>query len=534
MLWWTLRQLKSKNPETRLRAVRRVEELGDARAVGPLMATLKDKRKEVRKAAAEALGRIGDVRAAEPLMAALKDRTKEVRRAVVEALDQIDPNWADSEAASSMFSEQLAALEDSDSRVRKAATVALGRIGNARAVTSLLAALKDEDAEVREAAAEALVAIDPKYRLEVLIETLKSDTGKRFLGRDDPFESAITELGSIGKSATKPLLAAMQDASGYPLTSMIEALGEVGDPDAVESILPHLESDDWFARCKAAEALGKIGDLRALDSLIRALGDDHSSYVRSDAAEALGKLGDSRAIAPLIDALRDDEHYVRREAAEALGELGSERALEPLLDVALNDEDEYVRECAEESLAAIDSTSIARLEAGREERAVAVDPEGKELHALMHGGSEFTKENPITLKGSDARIYRHEGHWVLSIPIDAAAYDRRRITIDPEQDPDKFVFDVLKDAPNWHLGTAPEGKLYKLMKSDWVFDYYNPIVIGGVAYVYYDDGDAEWRLDISVSPEAVKRIGIEEIAPIDEGIDKAVMDAIAAAGLSLT
>jgi HEAT repeat protein len=40
MLWWTLRQLKSEYAETRKRAVEKLGELGNAKAVKPLIAAL--------------------------------------------------------------------------------------------------------------------------------------------------------------------------------------------------------------------------------------------------------------------------------------------------------------------------------------------------------------------------------------------------------------------------------------------------------------------------------------------------------------
>ena len=64
-------------------------EIGDARAVEPLIAALKHNDTGIRQDAARALGRIGDARAVEPLIAALKYKTPRVHKAVVEALGKI-------------------------------------------------------------------------------------------------------------------------------------------------------------------------------------------------------------------------------------------------------------------------------------------------------------------------------------------------------------------------------------------------------------------------------------------------------------
>ena len=64
-------------------------QIGDARAVGPLIAALRDDISSVRQAAAEALGQIGDTSAVEPLIAALRAASLGVRRAAADALGQI-------------------------------------------------------------------------------------------------------------------------------------------------------------------------------------------------------------------------------------------------------------------------------------------------------------------------------------------------------------------------------------------------------------------------------------------------------------
>jgi HEAT repeat protein len=56
----------------------------------------------------------------------------------------------------------IAALNDQDSVVRRAASAILGRIGGAQAVEPLRLALGDQQEDVRKAAAEALDRIGPQ------------------------------------------------------------------------------------------------------------------------------------------------------------------------------------------------------------------------------------------------------------------------------------------------------------------------------------------------------------------------------------
>jgi HEAT repeat protein len=98
----------------------------------------------------------------------------------------------------------------------------------------------------------------------------------------------------------------------------------------VDGLIAGLRYGDGGVRGDAAEALGKIGDPRAVDSLIATLSDSYD-LARRSAAEALGKIGDPRAVDSLIAALSNSDDGVRRNAAEALGKIGDSRALEKLI-----------------------------------------------------------------------------------------------------------------------------------------------------------------------------------------------------------
>jgi len=121
--------------------------------------------------------------------------------------------------------------------------------------------------------------------------------------------------------------------------------------DEAEGHIKALGDEDWRVRMEAAVALGNIGDPRAVEPLIRALGDK-DWRVRMEAAVALGNIGDPRAVEPLIQALGDKSGSVRRVAARALGEIGDPRAVEPLTR-ALRDENQYVRRVAAGALGKI-------------------------------------------------------------------------------------------------------------------------------------------------------------------------------------
>src|ERR1035437_8186047 len=119
-----------------------------------------------------------------------------------------------------------------------------------------------------------------------------------------------------------------------------EALGQIGDPRAVERLATRLKDSNGSVRKVAVEALVKTG-ASAVDALATAL-EDRGLDARIDAAGALGQIGDPRAVEPLAVALKDRDGGVGKAAAEALGRIGDPSAVEPLV-TALENRDRGVR-----------------------------------------------------------------------------------------------------------------------------------------------------------------------------------------------
>ena len=85
MLWWTLRQLKSKDWRKRVVAASKAGQSKNPRAVQPLLDALEDETYNVRTAAATALGEIKDKQAVEPLVNILNDKDEKLRKAAIQA-----------------------------------------------------------------------------------------------------------------------------------------------------------------------------------------------------------------------------------------------------------------------------------------------------------------------------------------------------------------------------------------------------------------------------------------------------------------
>ena len=168
--------LKEKDWFRRKEAAITLGEMGDERAVAPLIAALRDDEWNVREAAEDSLAMIGSP-AVEPLIKALREY--QIRRYVIKILGKIkdervlDPLFVQlrneefkDDATAALVEVGLPAVErltavlnDKDRNVRKHAVLALGAIGLPEAVDLLIEATKDEEWEVRMAAIAGLDGI---------------------------------------------------------------------------------------------------------------------------------------------------------------------------------------------------------------------------------------------------------------------------------------------------------------------------------------------------------------------------------------
>jgi HEAT repeat protein len=110
----------------------------------------------------------------------------------------------------------------------------------------------------------------------------------------------------------------------------IRALGESGEPDALEPLVACLDSD-WVTHEAAAVALGKLRDPRAVPALLSVLRSDERQG-GSEVARALGNIG-VPALLPLLETLKStNDHVMRRAITYALLYIGAP-AVEALIEL---------------------------------------------------------------------------------------------------------------------------------------------------------------------------------------------------------
>jgi len=123
------------------------------------------------------------------------------------------------------------------------------------------------------------------------------------------------------------------------------ALGEVGDPAAMEPLIAALRDPKQDVRDAASVAIGNLGgDPRAVGVVAETL-KNGNSIARGEAAAALGKIRHKTGVEHLLAALTDQDYYVRQSAALSLGQIGDPKAVAALAHT-LKDEDKDVRQAA--------------------------------------------------------------------------------------------------------------------------------------------------------------------------------------------
>jgi len=107
-------------------------------------------------------------------------------------------------------------------------------------------------------------------------------------GNTERWKHAV-ELGRHGKLAVDLLIAAMKDEDKWVRYLVIDALGNIRDPQVVDPLIAALRDHDQDVRFVAAEALGRTGDARAIVPLEETCTGDNC-YVRIAAEEAIARL----------------------------------------------------------------------------------------------------------------------------------------------------------------------------------------------------------------------------------------------------
>jgi HEAT repeat protein/tRNA A-37 threonylcarbamoyl transferase component Bud32 len=306
-----LARVEGKDPIARMHIISILGRFNKPRVRAALQTTLKDPNKMVRSAALQAIARMSGTIDPALIAPLLKDSEMEVQNLAVEILckarhPETVPNLID-------------VLKDESEYSRRAAVEVLNEVGDETAVKHLLQAIKDEDWWVRSRAADA--------------------------------------LGKIGgPRVINAALSLVSDRDEEIRRTAIEILNQTRDERAVGHLIEATHDSDWWVSERAVDALGVMASRKAVPRLLEMLGANPKSV--SSVVRALGRIGDLRAVDPVLAALARPETDIVIEAMTALVQLADERISEQVRSriepLALSRE-KSVAEAAHRSLSEIDA-----------------------------------------------------------------------------------------------------------------------------------------------------------------------------------
>ena len=196
-------------------------------------------------------GRLGDLLAG-PALAELMlsgQQTLPVRREAAQLLVTLPPRAETAQAI-------MSAAEDPDETVAAWATVGAVRLGDARAIERVRRTLGDrtQPMPLRLRGALALAARGDATGVPVLGEALESCTDQVLTCR-----LIVLQLGKLkDRRAVPVLLEHLGEVQNR--REMVDALGDIGDPRAIQALVDRLRNDEYVpVRAQAARALAKIG-----------------------------------------------------------------------------------------------------------------------------------------------------------------------------------------------------------------------------------------------------------------------------------
>jgi len=186
----------------------------------------------------------------------------------------------------------------------------LGERRDTSAVTLLIDIACDTASSLREEAVQALGKVGDRRAVEPLIRLLDQNSLSGWTA------SALAHIND--PRAIKPLLSHLKDATGNYNGSVMVALGDFKSTEALNAIIPALQSPNINDRHCAVIAIGACGTSRSLEA-------------RRPIA-----IGRAAAVEPLIEALHEPVPEVRHDVMRALGSIGDKRAIVPLYNIMQN------------------------------------------------------------------------------------------------------------------------------------------------------------------------------------------------------
>ncbi len=218
------------------------------------------------------------------------------------------------------------ALQSADEEIRRSALYSLKDIPTTDAQVMLFAAMGDESWRVRKEAVDCYINSRPDLAsVEQLLNLLRNEDNA---GLRNSAAEAVVRLGSAPASL---LIKLVNDQDADVRKFVIDAMGAIGDPVFVPSLLHALDDPEVNVASAAAEQLGAVGDTDAAEPLMQAVLRRDDVLFRFSALGALGLLAAPVQVPEELVKLADQGIF-RKAVFECLGAVSDESSFKLLLD----------------------------------------------------------------------------------------------------------------------------------------------------------------------------------------------------------
>lgn len=360
--------LSGDDPEAALEAARKLGEMKEKRAVSELARVARSPHVKLRIAAVEAIATIGDanvlkdllgfpdipadakVRAAQ-LLAALPEAAKAQNGQVYLLLNGTGDDsanaatWLGDTRSPQVVSWLLKALDHAESKTRRAAATALGKIGDPRALAPLAEASARIPAD-KDFLSQQVIGIMAAQSLESTLQLAgHKNVNIRRLATESVGHNVRRNPGSA-RWALPILAQRVEDLAPEVRRAAITALGMLDGNEKAYPLIIQAKADPAPpVRAAVATALGSYRPPQGSEELL-ALIDDEEDAVRLKAIEACGVRKEEAAVVPLINYRSHRNPEIKRLVIQTLATINPTKlhgSLREVFSEAVFDQDPEVR-----------------------------------------------------------------------------------------------------------------------------------------------------------------------------------------------
>lgn len=242
------------------------------------------------------------------------------------------------------------ALHDQSAQVRKAAAIAVGKLGLITFIQDLIVLIDDMEERVYNSAVASLQSLVMINRSAIILAVDNFRRSKETHHR----KAAALLLASLGELDSLFLL--IKDEEPQVRKAAVMALGSNRVENSASMLVLALADEDPDVRIAVADALGNLKDETTLDAMEYAI-DDEDIWVQSALLKSISCISQRRALAIIRNIYKKSEGLLMITCLKILEEIGGSEAEEVIRFALLNDDKDIVRQ-ASKSLDRLESSKL--------------------------------------------------------------------------------------------------------------------------------------------------------------------------------